>query len=69
MQVSQMKQKKYENTTVVSLFTCGMGMDRGFEESGFQTVFANDITKFAPYRISSKYFESYFLISLILSTD
>ena len=47
MQVSQMKQKKYENTTVVSLFTCGMGMDRGFEESGFQTVFANDITKFA----------------------
>ena len=32
---------------VISLFTCGMGMDRGFEKAGFQTVYANDITKFA----------------------
>ncbi len=39
--------KKYDNPTVVSLFTCGMGMDRGFELGGFQTVYANDITKFA----------------------
>ena len=39
--------KKYDNPTVVSLFTCGMGMDRGFELAGFQTVYANDITKFA----------------------
>ena len=39
--------KKYDNPTVVSLFTCGMGMDKGFEKAGFQTIFANDITKFA----------------------
>ena len=46
--VNKMKQKKkYDSPTVISLFTCGMGMDRGFEKSGFQTVFANDITKFA----------------------
>ena len=32
---------------VISLFTCGMGMDIGFEESGFSTVYANDIAKFA----------------------
>jgi len=33
--------------SVVSLFTCGMGMDIGFEKAGFQTVYANDIEKFA----------------------
>ena len=32
---------------VISLFTCGMGMDIGFENSGFQTIYANDITEFA----------------------
>ena len=32
---------------MISLFTCGMGMDIGFENAGFETVFANDITKFA----------------------
>ena len=33
--------------TVISLFTCGMGMDLGFEKAGYKTVYANDITKFA----------------------
>jgi DNA (cytosine-5)-methyltransferase 1 len=32
---------------VVSLFTCGMGMDLGFEQAGFQVVYTNDIVKFA----------------------
>ena len=32
---------------VISLFTCGMGMDLGFEMAGFKTVYANDIAKFA----------------------
>jgi len=41
------QRKKYEKPTVVSLFTCGMGLDRGFEQAKFQTVYANDITKFA----------------------
>lgn len=46
--MSKVKHKKnYDKPTVISLFTCGMGMDRGFDESGFQTVYANDITKFA----------------------
>ena len=40
--------KSYDRPTVISLFTCGMGMDAGFEKSKFyQTVYANDITKFA----------------------
>lgn len=48
MLVNKIKNKKiYDNPTVVSLFTCGMGMDAGFEKAGFQTVYANDITKFA----------------------
>ena len=47
MQVSMKQKKRYGKPTVISLFTCGMGMDRGFEEAGFQTVYANDITKFA----------------------
>ena len=44
-----MKQKKLnsKNPTVISLFTCGMGMDVGFEKAKFQTVYTNDITKFA----------------------
>ena len=46
MQVTKQR-KKYEKPTVVSLFTCGMGLDRGFEQAKFQTVYANDITKFA----------------------
>jgi len=33
--------------TVISLFTCGMGMDLGFEKAGFETVYTNDIAKFA----------------------
>lgn len=45
--MNKVKYKNYDKPTVISLFTCGMGMDRGFEESGFQTVYANDITKFA----------------------
>jgi len=32
---------------VISLFTCGMGMDIGFEKSGFDTVYTNDIARFA----------------------
>ena len=32
---------------VISLFTCGMGMDLGFEMAGFKTVYANDIAEFA----------------------
>ena len=32
---------------VISLFTCGMGMDIGFGKAGFCTVYANDIAKFA----------------------
>ena len=33
--------------SVISLFTCGMGMDIGFEMGGFNTVYANDIESFA----------------------
>ncbi len=33
--------------SVVSLFTCGMGLDIGFEKAGFSTRYANDITRFA----------------------
>ena len=32
---------------IISLFTCGMGMDIGFEKAGFSTVYTNDIAKFA----------------------
>lgn len=46
--VSESKQKaRSVQPTVISLFTCGMGMDLGFEKAGFNTVYANDITKFA----------------------
>ena len=44
-----MKQKKSKskNPTVLSLFTCGMGMDLGFEKAKFDTVYTNDIETFA----------------------
>ncbi|WP_428325939.1 DNA cytosine methyltransferase [Nitrosopumilus sp.] len=42
-----MTQNNIPRPKVISLFTCGMGMDSGFEKAGFQTVYANDITKFA----------------------
>ncbi len=32
---------------VISLFTCGMGLDLGFEKAGFSTKYTNDITKYA----------------------
>ncbi len=41
------KKKFGKKPSVISLFTCGMGMDYGFEKAGFMTVYANDITKFA----------------------
>ncbi len=45
---SKPKQKiKNKHHSVISLFTCGMGMDLGFEKGGFNTVYSNDITKFA----------------------
>ena len=54
MLINQIKnKKKYDNPTVISLFTCGMGMDAGFEKAGFQTIYANDITKFACETIRS----------------
>lgn len=33
--------------SIISLFTCGMGLDLGFEKAGFATRYANDITLFA----------------------
>ena len=46
--VTKSKQEAHSaQPTVISLFTCGMGMDLGFEKAGFNTVYANDITKFA----------------------
>jgi len=48
MQIVESKSKsKHGAPTVISLFTCGMGMDLGFEKAGFQTVYTNDIAKFA----------------------
>ena len=48
MLISESNQKTHSaQPTVISLFTCGMGMDLGFEKAGFNTVYANDITKFA----------------------
>ena len=42
------KQKTVTNRLrIISLFTCGMGMDIGFEKAGFKTIYTNDITKFA----------------------
>ncbi len=42
-----MKQNSISQPKAISLFTCGMGMDLGFEKAGFNTVYTNDITKFA----------------------
>lgn len=39
--------------TVISLFTCGMGMDIGFGKAGFDTRYANDVTRFACDTINS----------------
>lgn len=48
MLVEKVKLKKLQRTpSVISLFTCGMGMDLGFEAAGFRTVYTNDIAKFA----------------------
>lgn len=48
MQIIQSKTRsKHDGPTVISLFTCGMGMDLGFEKAGFQTAYTNDIAKFA----------------------
>lgn len=46
--VEQFKEKVITSRPkIISLFTCGMGMDIGFEKAGFQTRFTNDIAKFA----------------------
>ena len=44
-----MPDTKFKNKkgSLISLFTCGMGMDLGFEKAGFSTLYANDITNFA----------------------
>ena len=47
MGTTQKGNQNLSKPTVISLFTCGMGMDLGFEKAKFQTVYANDITKFA----------------------
>ena len=48
MFVGQIEKKCVDGKpTLISLFTCGMGMDIGFEKAGFATKYANDITKFA----------------------
>ncbi|KAG2477980.1 MAG: Cytosine-specific methyltransferase [Nitrosopumilales archaeon] len=48
MQIVESKAKsKHGTPTVLSLFTCGMGMDLGFEKAGFEIVYTNDIAKFA----------------------
>jgi len=47
MQVVKSKPiSKHDGPTAISLFTCGMGMDLGFEKAGFRTVYTNDIAKF-----------------------
>jgi len=48
MLAEQLAQKQLNTKpSVISLFTCGMGMDLGFEKAGFQTRYTNDIAKFA----------------------
>lgn len=48
MLVNKVKHKKsHDKPTVISLFTCGMGMDLGFEKARYNTVYTNDIAKFA----------------------
>jgi len=39
--------KNSAKPSLISLFTCGMGMDIGFEKAGFETRYTNDIAKFA----------------------
>ena len=47
-QSSRKRQKPHTlKPSIISLFTCGMGLDIGFEKAGFSTRYANDITKFA----------------------
>ena len=41
------KAEQATSPSVVSLFTCGMGLDIGFSKAGFTTKYTNDITKFA----------------------
>ena len=43
----QTKTNFKNNPTLISLFTCGMGLDLGFEKAGFKTQYANDIKKYA----------------------
>jgi len=43
---SKLKKKKTP-PSAISLFTCGMGMDLGFEKAGFQIKYTNDIADFA----------------------
>lgn len=53
MQVQKQKSVKTEKKgsitkpSVISLFSCAMGMDLGFEKAGFDIKYANDIEKFA----------------------
>jgi len=47
MLVERLTQKQNAKPSVISLFTCGMGMDLGFEKAGYNTVYTNDIEKFA----------------------
>jgi DNA (cytosine-5)-methyltransferase 1 len=46
-----LEKKKIKNKNfhpqIISLFTCGMGMDLGFENAKFKTRYTNDIEKFA----------------------
>ena len=46
---AQRRQQSLEpiRPSIISLFTCGMGMDIGFAKAGFATRYANDITRFA----------------------
>ena len=47
LQVQRATEKARTKPAVISLFTCGMGMDIGFEKTGFETRYANDIARFA----------------------
>lgn len=56
MRVVSINSKKQSAYTIVSLFSGAGGMDMGFENQGFQTIWANDIDKDAceTHRIWSK---------------
>ena len=47
------KVRQIHKPSVVSLFTCGMGLDLGFEKAGFDIRYTNDITSFACSTISA----------------